>query len=65
MCRVLFTENKSRRKLQNIRKLWKAVLEVKKIPDIFSKENLSFSESEIDHFVPRSYISNDEQISNI
>lgn len=53
-------ENEKQRKLQNARKLWAAIFDVTNIVDIYSGVNLSKNEYEIDHFVPWSYITNDE-----
>lgn len=53
-------ENEKQRKLQNVRKLWASVLEVTVIQDIYSGKNLGAKGYEIDHFIPWSYITNDE-----
>lgn len=47
------------RKLQNVRKLWKAITDVTKIKDIYTGSLLK-KDYEIDHFVPWSFITNDE-----
>ncbi len=52
-------EHEKQRKLQNVRKLWAAVMGITAIRDIYSGKLLSTS-YEIDHFVPWSYITNDE-----
>lgn len=53
-------ENEKQRKLQNARKLWAAVMGIAAIRDIYSGNMLSAKGYEIDHFVPWSYITNDE-----
>lgn len=53
-------ENEKQRKLQNVRKLWSAVMDVSAVRDIYSGELLAKKGYEIDHFVPWSYIANDE-----
>lgn len=53
-------ENEKQRKLQNVRKLWSAVMDVSAVRDIYSGELLTKKGYEIDHFVPWSYIANDE-----
>lgn len=53
-------ENEKQRKLQNVRKLWSAVMDVSAVRDIYSGKLLAKKGYEIDHFVPWSYIANDE-----
>lgn len=53
-------ENEKQRKLQNVRKLWTAVIDVAAVRDIYSEKILGQKGYEIDHFVPWSYITNDE-----
>lgn len=53
-------ENEKQRKLKNIRKLWSAVINCDAIYDIYTGLDLSHYSYEIDHFIPWSYISNDE-----
>ena len=50
----------SQRKLQNVRKLWNAILKLAPIKDIYSLNDINIEKYEVDHFVPRSYIANDE-----
>lgn len=58
----LSAENESARKLEKARALWKCVGEVATEPlrDIYSGEELYITKTDIDHFVPWSYIANDE-----
>ncbi len=48
------------RKLNNARRLWDAVLEVKPILDVFKDELVNTSEYDLDHFIPWSFVMNDE-----
>ena len=53
-------ENEKQRKLQNVRKLWAAVFDISDIRDIYSGNPLEKKKYEIDHFVPWTFITNDE-----
>lgn len=55
------TEEK-RKSLKNARKLWIATVDVtgKPLYEIYTGNELSIDEFDLDHFVPRSYVSNDE-----
>ena len=55
-------ENEDFRKLDNVRSLWKSTVEItgKPIKEIYTGKEVSLDALSIDHFVPRSYISNDE-----
>lgn len=48
------------RKLTNARKLWDAVLEVKTIVDVFKNEPIDAEKYDLDHFIPWSFVMNDE-----
>lgn len=48
------------RKLNNVRKLWDAILDVKPIVDVFKDEPIDTSEYDLDHFIPWSFVMNDE-----
>lgn len=50
------------RKLEKARDLWKTIVEITGVPlrDIYTGEELSMGNFDLDHFVPRSYIANDE-----
>lgn len=56
----LEAEKEKQRKLQNVRKLWVAIIESTSIFDIYSGRLLEKKNYEIDHFVPWSFITNDE-----
>ena len=55
-------ENEDLRKLEQARDLWKTVAEItgKPIKEIYTGKDIPIEDLSIDHFVPRSYISNDE-----
>ena len=55
------TEEK-RKSLKNARELWIATVDVtgKPLYEIYTGNELSIDEFDLDHFVPRSYVSNDE-----
>ena len=55
-------EHEELRKLEQARDLWKTVAEItgKPIKEIYTGKDIPIELLSIDHFVPRSYISNDE-----
>ncbi len=48
------------RKLAKVRKLWEGVLECQEICDIFTGEPMRPREYDVDHFIPWSFVMNDE-----
>lgn len=48
------------RKLSYVRNLWNKLLDIKPLKDIYSEKLLTKDDYEVDHFVPSSYIANDE-----
>ncbi len=48
------------RKLTNARKLWDAVMEVTPIVDVFKYEPIDAEKYDLDHFIPWSFVMNDE-----
>lgn len=48
------------RKLNNARKLWKEVLEIRPIVDVFKDEIIDKTNYDVDHFIPWSFVMNDE-----
>ena len=48
------------RKLGKVKKLWNGVLELTEIRDVFKDEPIVFKEYDVDHFVPWSFVMNDE-----
>ena len=58
----LAPENENGRKLSNAKALWKEVAEVLATPihDIYSGHEIDVRKSDLDHFVPWSFVANDE-----
>ena len=48
------------RKLNKVRKLWEAIMTEVSVKDIFSGEELNGNSYDVDHFVPWSFVMNDE-----
>ena len=48
------------RKLSKVRKLWEGVLECHQIYDIYTNEPIRSGQYDIDHFIPWSFVMNDE-----
>lgn len=48
------------RKLGNVRKLWEGVLQLEMVPDPFTGNLVNDEKYDIDHFVPWSFVMNDE-----
>ncbi len=48
------------RKLGNVRKLWEGILELHPVRDVFTQEPLEKKQYDVDHFVPWSFVMNDE-----
>ena len=48
------------RKLGKVRKLWNGILELTEIKDVFNNEPIVFREYDVDHFIPWSFVMNDE-----
>ena len=48
------------RKLGNVRKLWEGILELHPVHDVFTQEPLEKNQYDVDHFVPWSFVMNDE-----
>ena len=48
------------RKLGKVRKLWEGILEVTEIRDVFTEEPMQSGKYDIDHFIPWSFVMNDE-----
>lgn len=55
-------ENEDKRKLEQVRTLWKTIEEItgEPIREIYTGDVINSNVLTIDHFIPRSYISNDE-----
>jgi hypothetical protein len=56
------SENKNTRKLSNARALWKCAAEAshRKVTDVYSGMELDSTDFDLDHFIPWSYVANDE-----
>ena len=48
------------RKLGNVRKLWKGILDCSTVRDVFTGESIQSNHYDIDHFIPWSFVMNDE-----
>lgn len=48
------------RKLSNVRKLWEGILEIQEIRDVFTGEPVIPKKYDMDHFIPWSFVMNDE-----
>ena len=58
----IHSDRENDRKLESVRDLWRTISKYtgKAIIDIYSHKSIEDKELSIDHFVPRSYVSNDE-----
>lgn len=48
------------RKLGNVRKLWQGILDLRRVQDIFTGREIQSGHYDIDHFIPWSFVMNDE-----
>ncbi len=48
------------RKLNNVRKLWEAILSLGEVKDVFTDKIIISKQYDVDHFIPWSFIMNDE-----
>ena len=48
------------RKLGKVRQLWEGVLELRPVPDVFTGKPVETGKYDIDHFIPWSFVMNDE-----
>ena len=48
------------RKLSRVRDLWKAVMEIHPVKDVFSDKEIRIGSYDVDHFIPWSFVMNDE-----
>ena len=48
------------RKLNNVRKLWEGILTMSEIRDVFTDEPVVSKQYDVDHFIPWSFVMNDE-----
>ena len=52
--------NEKMRKLANVRSLWTAVMGMNDICDVFTEKRINVGDFDVDHFVPWSFVMNDE-----
>ena len=48
------------RKLNNVRKLWEGILEISDVNDVFTGKVIVSNQYDVDHFIPWSFVMNDE-----
>lgn len=48
------------RKLNHVRKLWEGILDIKGVQDIYTGKPIAFKQYDVDHFIPWSFVMNDE-----
>ena len=48
------------RKLNNVRKLWEGILDISEVKDVFTGEAVVTKQYDVDHFIPWSFVMNDE-----
>ncbi len=48
------------RKLSNVHKLWDAVIDINEVKDVFTGEAIAGKKYDVDHFIPWSFVMNDE-----
>lgn len=48
------------RKLQHVHKLWDAIIEIRPVRDVFTDEFIQRKDYDVDHFIPWSFVMNDE-----
>ena len=48
------------RKLNNVRVLWENILKIKEVRDVFTGEIIVSRKYDLDHFIPWSFVMNDE-----
>lgn len=48
------------RKLNKVRKLWNGILDISEVKDVFTEKNIVSDQYDVDHFIPWSFVMNDE-----
>ena len=56
----LTQEDEKARKLENVRKLWDAILEIQPVKNVFMEGDINRESYAVDHFIPRNFVMNDE-----
>ena len=47
-------------KLNNVRKLWEGIMDVREVRDVFTGKPIVTKQYDVDHFIPWSFVLNDE-----
>lgn len=56
----LAQDDEKARKLDNVRKLWDAILEIRPVKNVFMDGDINRERYAVDHFIPRNFVMNDE-----
>lgn len=56
----LTQEDEKARKLENVRKLWDTILEIRPVKNVFMEGDINRESYAVDHFIPRNFVMNDE-----
>ena len=56
----LTQEDEKARKLENVRKLWDAILKIRPVKNVFMEGDINRESYAVDHFIPRNFVMNDE-----
>ena len=56
----LAQEDEKARKLECVRKLWNAILEIRSVKNVFMDGDINKESYAVDHFIPRNFVMNDE-----
>lgn len=56
----LAQDDEKARKLDNVRKLWDAILEIHPVKNVFMDGDINRESYAVDHFIPRNFVMNDE-----
>lgn len=56
----LAQDDEKARKLDNVRKLWDAILEIRPVKSVFMDGDINRESYAVDHFIPRNFVMNDE-----
>jgi CRISPR/Cas system Type II protein with McrA/HNH and RuvC-like nuclease domain len=56
----LTPENDKQRKLKYVRELWNEIIDVSQLHDIYTNKPFERNQFDVDHFVPWSFVANDE-----
>ena len=56
----LAQDDEKARKLDNVRKLWDAILEICPVKNVFMDGDINRESYAVDHFIPRNFVMNDE-----